>query len=289
MRLSRTQNGAIKTEQLHAAGLTRHAIDARVKRGRLVPWGYGVYIAGDPELMPLSRQSAALLSLGPNAVLSHRSAAAVWGLAEADPRVIDVTVIGRRPRTRAGVRLHYAKTLKDTTTHANLRITNVARTLIDFAFQASTSELANAFGEARAKHRLTDTKLTAALERTPGNHPGAAIVRAILTEGGSYDRSKAEQLMRKHLKAAGLPQPQTNVMLHSHLVDFLWPNERLIVEVDGYGTHGNRQAFEADRRRDRAHMAAGYAVIRITWRQLENEPMAVIADIAQALVRRRAA
>jgi very-short-patch-repair endonuclease len=94
--------------------------------------------------------------------------------------------------------------------------------------------------------------------------------------------------MRRHLDAAGLPQPLANVILHRHLVDFLWPEERLIVEVDGYGTHGNRQAFEADRRRDRTHVAAGYVVVRITWPQLQNEPMAVIAAIAQALARRAA-
>ena len=102
VRLARTQNGAITVEQLSAAGLTRDAIRARVDRGRLVRLFRGVYALGDPELMPLVHQSAALLSLGPTAVLSHRSAAAVWGFAEAHPQVIDVTVIGRCPRPRPG-------------------------------------------------------------------------------------------------------------------------------------------------------------------------------------------
>jgi len=287
-RFSRAHNGAIDVEHLLYAGLTRSAIRARVRRGRLVLIFTAVYAVGDPELLPLVRQSGALLSVGSDSVISQRSAAAVWRLAEVDPNVIDVTVIGRRPRPRTGVKLHYAKTLTDITTHQNLRLTNVPRTLIDFAAQASASELTHAFGEARAKWRLTDPKLKAALKRTPRNHPGAAIVRAMLAEGGTYDRSKAERLMRTLCRQAELPQPVTNVMLNGHLVDFLWPDRKLIVEIDGYGTHGTRQAFEADRRRDRGHIANGYAVIRITWAQLENEPMAVIAAIAQALARRAA-
>jgi very-short-patch-repair endonuclease len=78
-------------------------------------------------------------------------------------------------------------------------------------------------------------------------------------------------------------------MLHGFLVDFLWPEYKLIVEVDGHGTHGTRLAFESDRRRDQVHVAHGYVVVRITWMQLQYEPMAVIARIAQALAHRRAA
>jgi very-short-patch-repair endonuclease len=287
-RLSREQNGAVMAEQLHELGLSRHAILARVKRGRLVPKFKGVYIVGDPELLPLANESAALLSLGDQAVLSHRSAAAIWGLAQPNPQMIDVTAIGRRPHTRDGVRLHYAKALTDVTTHANLRITTPARTLINFASQASTSELADAFGDARAKRLITDTKLHAALKRAPRNHPGATVVRRMLSEGGTYDRSKAERLMRVVCKQADLPQPLTNVLLNGHLVDFFWPAQRLIVEVDGFDTRGNRQAFEKDRRRDQTHVAAGYVVIRVTWQQLQREPIAVAARLAQALARRAA-
>jgi very-short-patch-repair endonuclease len=212
----------------------------------------------------------------------------VWGLAEPDPQVIDVTVIGSNPRPRPGVRIHRVKALTDVTTHSNLRITTVARTLIDFASQASSSELADAFGDARAKRLITDAKLNAALKRTPRNHPGAAVIRRMLEEGGTYERSKAERLMRSLCKQAELSQPLANVLLNGHLVDFFWPEQRLIVEVDGYDTHGNRLAFENDRRRDQTHVAAGYVVIRITWQQLQHEPIAIAARIAQALARRAA-
>jgi very-short-patch-repair endonuclease/predicted transcriptional regulator of viral defense system len=290
VRLARAQNGAITATQLSAAGLTRDAVRARVDRGRLVRLFRGVYALGDPALMPLARESGAVLSLGDGAVLSHRSAAAIWGLAEPDPQLIDVTVAGASPRQRAGVRLHRVRKLgpRDTATHRNLRVTSPARTLIDFAAQASLTELGDAFGEARARRLLTDAALTGALRRAPRNHPGAATVRATLREGGTYDRSKAERLMRGLCRRAQLPQPLVNVMLHGHLVDFLWPDRRLIVEVDGFGTHGGRRAFESDRRRDQVHAAAGYVVVRVTWEQLQCEPLAVLARIAQALAQRAA-
>jgi very-short-patch-repair endonuclease len=234
------------------------------------------------------RPSAALLSIGESAVLSHRPAAAVWGLAEPNPQVIDVTVIDSNPKPREGVRIHRVKSLTDISTHQNLKLTTPARTLIDFASQATSSELADAFGDARAKRLITDQKLNAALKRAPRNHPGASIVRAMLKEGGTHDRSRAERLMRRLCRRAELPQPLTNIVLHGHLVDFIWPEHRLIIEVDGYDTHGNRQAFENDRRRDQTHIAAGYVVIRITWHQLQHEPIALAARIAQALARRAA-
>ena len=290
-RIQRSQNGAIGGEQLRAAGLTRDAIRARIARGRLVRIFRDVYAAGDPNVMPLVLPAGALLALGPDSFISHRSAAAVWDLAEADPAVIDITVVGRNPRPRQAIRLHRVKHLHpaDTTARSNLRLTSLARTTIDFAAQATSSERHHAFAEARAKHRLTDPALHKALDRLPKNHPGAAIVRAMLDSNDTYDRSKAERIMRTLSTRAQLPQPIVNRILHGFLVDFLWPDAKLIVEVDGHGTHGTRWAFENDRRRDQVHAAAGYVVIRVTWEQLQNEPLAVIARIAQALALRLAA
>lgn len=290
VRLSRAQNGAVTHRQLLSTGLSRGAIRVRVRRGRLVRLFPGVYAAGDPELMPLVRKSAALLSIGDAAVLSHRSAAAIWGLVEDDDELIAATVVGVNPRPRTGVRIHRVTRLAgaDTATRSNLRLTAPARTLIDLAAQAESSELHTAFGEARAKRLVNDRSLRAALARTPLNHRGATIVRAMLRTGETYDRSKAERIMRGLCRQAQLPQPRVNVHLHGFLVDFLWPDVKLILEVDGYGVHGTRQAFEADRRRDQVHVAAGYVVIRVTWRQLQEEPLAVIARVAQALARRAA-
>lgn len=290
VRLSRAQNGVLTWEQLRAAGLTRGAVRTRVRSGRLVRAFRGVYLTADPELVSLALPSAAVLALEPDAMLSHRSAAAVWRLAEADPSTIDVTVVHRNPGAPAGIRLHRVSALHpaDTARHSNVRLTSPARTLIDFAAQATSSELHHAFGEARAKHGLRDAALKAALARIPANHPGAAIVRTMLDDGATYDRSRAEGIMRRLCRDAGLAMPLVNVRLNGFTVDFLWSEHRLIVEVDGYGTHGSRQAFESDRRRDQVHAAAGYVVIRVTWRQLQKEPLALVARLAQAMAQRAA-
>jgi very-short-patch-repair endonuclease len=288
--LSRAQNGAVSLEQLRSAGLTPTEIRTRVRHGRLVHLYRGVYAVGDPQLMPLVRPAAALLSLGACSFISHRSAAALWDIATADSSVVDVSVVGCNLRSRPGVRLHRVKHLHpaDIATRQNLRLTSPARALIDFASQATSSELYDAFGDARAKRLLTDAALNAALERAPQNHPGAAIVRSILSEGGTYDRSEAERILRKLCRESQLPQPLVNRPVCGFRADFLWPDANLILEVDGYLTHGNRIAFENDRRRDQAHIAAGYVVLRVTWRQLQSEPLALIARLAQAMARRAA-
>lgn len=91
------------------------------------------------------------------------------------------------------------------------------------------------------------------------------------------------------IRAAQLPSPRTNVRVSQYEVDFLWLDERVIAEVDGFGFHSSRAAFERDRAKDRALQAAGYVVLRITWRQLVDEPEAVIAALAAALAHRRSA
>ena len=287
-----TQNGVIGCRQLYASGATSSAIKAAVATGRLFHMFHGTYAIADPSLFPLAWETAALLSLGPHSFLSHRSAVALWGLATPDPTTIDVTLVGHKARPRDRLRIHRVRYLDrvDTATKSNLRLTSPARALIEFAAQATSSELEHSFGEARAKRLIDDHRLEQALLRAPANHTGAAIVRQLLyTEPTTtYTRSKAERLVRRLLKAAGLAEASVNVPLLGHTADLLWAEHKLILEVDGYATHGNRLSFEADRRRDQVHIAAGYTVIRVTWHQLVNEPYAVIARIAQALALRAA-
>ncbi len=248
-RLLRCQNCAIHGQQLRKLGLTRDAIRARVARGSLVRAFQDVYIAGDPEMLPLARESASLLSLGPASFLSHRSAAAVWGFATPNAKTIDVTVVDSHPRSRPGVRIHRVATLQsaDTDTKSNLRLTSPARAMIEFASQATSSELEHAFGEARAKRLVNDHKLDQALKRAPANNPAPQPSGTCSTPilAPPYTRSKAERILRKTLKAAELPQPTVNVPLLGYTADFLWAEHKLILEVDGYGTHGNRLRSKA--------------------------------------------
>lgn len=121
-----------------------------------------------------------------------------------------------------------------------------------------------------------------------GAAPGAGTVRAFLrSEGGlALTRSEAERRCRRLLKAAGLPQPNVNQRIEGYLVDFLWPEQRVILELDTYTFHGNRRAFERDRRKTMMLEDAGYIVIRVTRRQLVEEPYLVVAHVARALDRR---
>jgi very-short-patch-repair endonuclease len=127
-------------------------------------------------------------------------------------------------------------------------------------------------------------ELLAALERS-GRRRGVALVRSLLRrEGGpAMTRSEAERRLLGLIRKAGIPPPRTNVRIGRYEVDLLWRAERLIVEVDGYAYHSTRVAFERDRVRDAELQAAGFRVIRITWRQIVEEPLAVAARIARAL------
>ncbi|MFL5829302.1 MAG: hypothetical protein ACJ76X_05235, partial [Solirubrobacteraceae bacterium] len=189
------------------------------------------------------------------AVLSHRTAAALWGLTRRDPSdPIHVTLVARSAYPRHGVRTHLVGALdpKDIRTRHNLRVTSPARTAIDFATEAASNELLHAVSEAVAHGLTSERELTDALTRLPENHQGAAIIRAILADEPDLirTRSAAERYVLPLVIAADLPRPQVNAYLHGELVDLYWPDHKLVVEIDGYQWHKSRQAFENDRRRD---------------------------------------
>jgi very-short-patch-repair endonuclease len=126
--------------------------------------------------------------------------------------------------------------------------------------------------------------------RSP-RHPGARRLRAVLAEAAppSLTRSQAERRLLDLVRAAGLPHPRANARVRGFEADLLWPDERLVAEVDGFAFHASRRAFERDRARDAALAAAGYTVVRVTWRQLDEAPHAVVARLAAALATRTAA
>ncbi len=140
-----------------------------------------------------------------------------------------------------------------------------------------------AFQEALYRRVVTPSALGIVLAREP-RRKGAAVIHALIHDP-RLTRSERERLLLKLIDQAQLPRPLTNVRTQGIPVDVLWPVEKLIVEFDGWGAHGHRLAFEKDRKRDQILVAAGYRVIRVTDRQLLDEPLAVIARIAQALRR----
>jgi very-short-patch-repair endonuclease len=234
---------------------------------------------------------AAILKFRGNAVLSHRSAAAVWGLLCGESDEVTVTVVGKGAHSRPGLCVHRTPDLhrNDLRARDGLPLTGPARTLLDLAAEVSDSELEEAVAAGVMRRLASADEIRAAISRTPGRK-GASRLARLLDAGATsgFTRSKAERRMRELLRAAELPQPQANAPLLGYVADFLWAEHKLVVEVDGYRFHSDRAAFERDRRRDQVFAAAGYTVVRVTWAQLSNEPLAVVARIAQSLAARSA-
>lgn len=281
--LAERQHGVLARSQVLELGLGRRAIDHRIKVGRLRPVYTGVYTIGHRLLTRNGRWMAAVLACGPGAVLSYRAAAALWGIRGGSP--VEITVPGGR-RGRDGIRLHRARLPEDETTiHHGIPTTTVPRTLLDLAAHVQRDELRSAVRQAE-QLRLTDPVwLGDLIQRYPGK-PGIPAVRAVVEEaqrGLTIVRSELEERFQAFLLNAGLPLPRTNVLIESFEVDCVWPNARLVVELDSRTHHDVPHAFEADRGRDRRLEASGWRVVRITWRQLQDTPGEVNTDIRRLL------
>jgi very-short-patch-repair endonuclease len=282
LEVARRQHGVITAAQLSAAGVGRNAVGTRVRQGGLRRAYRGVYLVG-PVDAPLAREAAALLACGPGAVLSHRSAAVLWGMIAPAGGPVDVTV-RRTGRSRAGLRVHRTAVLDDRAIgrRDGLAVTSPERTLLDLGASTALNELERAVEEAQVLRLVDRSTLRLA---AAGRHLGASRLRAAL---GRHDqprvtRSEAERRLLALIDQAGLHEPVTNARLGRYEVDFLWRAERLVVEVDGWAFHGTRGAFERDRRRDADLQLAGYRVLRVTWRRLVAQPLAVAALLGAAL------
>jgi very-short-patch-repair endonuclease len=276
----------VSRAQLLAAGVSASAIETRLRAGRLHPLHRGVYGVGHTALAPLAEEMAAVLACGPGAAVSHRAAAVIQGMLDRRGALIDVTV-GRSNRQRPGLRVHRSRILtpEDVRLYKAIPVTTPTRTLLDLAETEPARDLERAYDEAITQRLTTRSSLAAAVRHARGRR-GAPGLRALLArnEEPSLTRSEAEEHCLALIRQAGLPTPLVNAPAAGHRVDFLWPGESLVLEVDGYRFHSSRAAFERDRRRDSELQAAGLRVMRVTWRQLTNEPLAVAARLARGLV-----
>ena len=220
---------------------------------------------------------------GPNAVLSHRTAATIWEILTprpADP--IQVTLLNANRRTRRGLEIHRAERI-ETRRRFDLRLTSPPQTLLDLA-ATSPNELEEALNEAHVRKLVTHQEVRRMVERP---RPGVNALREVAAENPGLTRSKAERLVRALVKRAGLPAPQSNVRVAGYEVDLYWPAQRLVVEYDGWDTHSSRPAFESDRLKDAALQLAGERVLRVTGRQLERRPEELVARFATGLAAAR--
>jgi very-short-patch-repair endonuclease len=151
----------------------------------------------------------------------------------------------------------------------------------------SLRELEQALAQAERHNLSTRSKLLALLDRYP-RRAGTGALRTLLQDPGqpAFARSEAEERFLALMRRAQLPTPDLNVAIRGYEIDFLWRDEQLAVEIDGFAFHGDRRAFEADRRRDAELAGRGLQVIRVTWRQIVDEPEATLTRVAQALARR---
>jgi very-short-patch-repair endonuclease len=261
--LAGRQHGVVSLAQLTAAGLHRSAVVRRSRNGLLYRIHRGVYAVGHAGLSNEGRWMAAVLAFRERAVLSHLSAAALWTIAPV-PSIIEVTVpsdAGREPRD--GIKIHRSLTLlpSQITRRVGIPVTKPARTLEDL------------------RRTIPPDQFAAALRR-------AEFLRLPIGDQLELDHTRSElesrflALCRRH----HLPNPEVNVRVGPFLVDFLWRDRRLAVEVDGFETHGTRSAFEADRARDTQLKLLGHDVVRFTWRQIVGNPSAVGSTL-RALLR----
>ena len=286
--LAARQHGVVARGQLLEAGIPIHAIDNRVRNGRLVPLHRAVYRVPGPVPGRHEREIAAVLACGPSALLSHGSAAGLHRLplpGSPDGRTEVVVVQAfRRPGGTVRVRRLTRLDPADRAVVEAVPVTSPPRTLLDLAARVRARTLEQAVAWADREGLATRSALEAVVARYPETR-GAAPLRALLASGRApaFVRSEAEERFLALVRRAGLPRPRVNVILERMEVDFFWPAERLVVEVDGRAHHAHDDAFERDRRRDAALTAAGYRVMRATWRQVSRHPETVLVTLARAL------
>jgi very-short-patch-repair endonuclease len=272
--LATRRDGIATRAELVELGASAAAIDHRVRTGKLIVVHRGVYAVGHGALTDRGTMRAALAAAGPSAVLSHRTAAALWQLTPSMPPYVEVTVIRRGPRTRSGLRVHETRRPPEVRMIGAFPVTAPLRTLIDLGATQRTAELERMCAEALVLNLVGQRELEA-----------AGIVDPDLV---APTRSRFERTFRAALRSAGLPTPIAGHPIGPYTADFAWPDEQVVVETDGWQFHGHRIAFEGDRERDAYLAARGWVVVRVTWRRLKQAPMTVMVQLAQTLALRAA-
>lgn len=288
--LATAQNAVFSLAQLRELGLSDSAVRKRTAACRLFRIHVGVYSLVPPELLTREgRWTAAVLACGPEAALSHRSAAALHGLRPAGRAAIDVSIPRRSGRRHDGIDIHRATTLTpaDVITIATVPVTTVARTIADLLAVAPERTAQRALEQAVVMQILDGR----ALDDQTARHPHGARLRRLLQRGpiNRPTESVMEERLLSECRRAGVPEPERQIYIDLGdaepmiRADFVWREQRLIVETDGAAAHGTKRAFEDDRRRDQRLARAGWRVIRVTWRQLVAEPDRVIRLIVEML------
>jgi very-short-patch-repair endonuclease len=279
--LAERQYGVVTYRQLRELGLSNGHIHRASKASRLRRVHRGVYAVGHKRLSPHGLSLAAVLACGTRAVLSHRSAAWIWGFLPKFPSEPEVTVPSRG-HLRRGIRIYRAPATLDRecTSLEGLPVTSAPRTLLDLAGAVSTRDRASAVDRARRTGRLDLAELDAILARR-SRTPEARLLRQTLSlyRKPVFDRARSELLFLDAIEQEGLPPPKINCWVEQWEIDAYWETERFAVEIDGWQTHGTRLAFEDDRLRQEEMKLAGIDCIRVSARRIETEPAQVARNL----------
>jgi very-short-patch-repair endonuclease len=291
--IARRQRGLISLEQLSGLGMDRKTAHKRVEVGLLHRVHTAVFAVGPAPLGIEGRFMAAVLACGPAAVLSHRSAAALWGLIERSHSCpVDVMAPHRRGRIPMGIDAHRDGSLatEDRTERHGIPCTTVARTLLDLAAVIPVYELRKAISEAEVLRMLDHSAVRALIRRGRGRR-GVARLRMLMDDINpevKRTRSEMERMFLRLCDRAALPRPEVNAELsvagRRLTPDFLWRDAGLIVEADSRRYHDTDSAFQHDRKREQLLQLAGWRVSRCTWEQIEREPRA-LAETIRGLLR----
>jgi hypothetical protein len=277
----------VATWQLAELGYGRNAVAKAARVGRLHRVHRGVYVVGQRGLTWHGRCMAAVLASHPS-VVSHLSAAWLWGLLRRRPETIHITCRSPRPRKRLFV-VHTADlTRVDLARREGIPVTSLSRTVLDVAVTSRARTVRRHVQLAEDLKVFDLREMEDLLERTKG-HRGQAKVRAALElydERPVFTRSGLERRFLDVVREAGLPEPAMNSFVAGYEIDAWWEAERFGVELDVYETHGSRLSFEEDRERDDALLLVGIETTRVTGPRLDREPGAVVDSVRRHLARR---
>jgi hypothetical protein len=289
--MARRQHGVVSIRQLEGPlGVSQRSVARAVDSGRLHRVHRGVYAVGHVDLSVRGECLAAVLAVGPGALLSYYSAGWLWGLRAGSPKPINVTAfVPRHHPAPQGIVRHRARNLvdEDRAVVDGIPVTSAARTHLDLAWKLRGDQLSRLLSRSEELGLLDLGAIDAVIGRNRGHH-GAKRLRYALAiyEPPIWTRSEFERHFVDHLVAAGLPRPATGWNEVGHEIDVYWPERRFGIELDAYETHGNRQAFETDHERDLDFALAEAETRRVSERQFRREPDAIVTLVATLLSRR---
>jgi very-short-patch-repair endonuclease len=281
------QDGVVGHEQLHALGLGDDAIQHRIDKGWLHVVFRGAYAVGHKRITWRGRLRAAVLSCGPNALISHRTAAALHNLRRGGGGKIHVTVPGGGHEDRDGIVLHRVRRIApaDAASVDGIPVTSVARTCLDQAAVIKRETLDDLLEAAERNKSFDLNAFLAVCGR--GRRGSKALKRAILLYQPipGWTRSRLERRLFKALRKRGAPLPSVNAWVEDQECDLVWHDEHLVVEVDGDVWHNTTAARARDPRRDAKLQIAGFATFRVPENRIVYEIDGVVDDVL-ALLRR---